>query len=798
MISEHSERLAMPDIHPQTPILVGVGQIIDRLGEDSYQAFSAVDLAAQATERALEDTQTDGAALRAMVDTVAGVRQSEMTIPGTTAPLGRSDNFPRSVAARLAMNPKRAILEVGGGHSPQHLVTELAADIAAGRSRVAIALGSDAISTTRWFANKETRPNFTEHVEGDLEDRGYGLAGQMSVEAANHGLTDAPSLFALFENARRARLGLSRAEYADEIGRLFAPFTQVAARNPYASNPVARSANELTTPTEANRPIAEPYLRYVVARDQVNQGAAVILTSVDAARELGIPEHTWIFIHGHATCRERPLLDHEDFGVAPAAQLATRRALDMAGLTPDDIATWDFYSCFPVPVFNAAVDGLGLSPDDPRRLTVTGGLPFFGGAGNNYSMHAIAETVQRLRQCPGSYGFVGANGGVMSKYSTAVYSTAPTEWVPDESAELQAVIDAKPAVSQVTRAEGWATVETYTVKHGRDGVRTGIVIGRLERTGERFIAQAIESDKQALAILDLEQPVGQRIWITNTGPGNRFTVSPERAAELCPARPPALRAAYEHLRVERDGHLLIVTIDRPDVKNALIPPAHEELAEVFDAYLADDDLWVAILTGAGDSFCAGNDLSYAATGGQTYLPRSGFAGLTSREGINKPVIAAVNGPAVGGGFEAVLACHLVVADETAHFALSEVKVGLIATAGGIVRLPRIIPEKVATELLVTGRTITANELATIGVVNRLASAGGAVSAARDLAEEIMRASPSSVRHTLELMNETQGISDVAEAIGKRTSVFDDLMATEDAAEGMRAFAEKRTPIWRNR
>lgn len=789
----------MDRIDERTPVLIGVGQVIDRLDGDGYEALSPVDLAARASARALADTGIDAAAVAAAIDTVAGIRQFEISVPGARAPLGKSDNYPRSVARRISAEPRRAILEVGGGQGPQHLVTELAAEIAAGRSRVALAFGSEAISTARALANAPERPDFTEHVEGDLEDRGYGLAGLVSMEGTNHGLSDAPSQYAIAENARRARLGLSRAEYAERIGELFAPFTRVAAENPYAAAPVERSAAELVTPSAANRPIADPYTRYVVARDQVNQGAAVLLASVEAARALGVPESAWVYIHGHADLRERGLMDRVDLSSSPAARRATALALDMAGVGTGDVDAWDFYSCFPIAVFNVAVDALDLEPDDPRGLTLTGGLPFFGGAGNNYSMHAIAEMVHRVRSRPGSYGFVGANGGILSKYSAAVYSTTPRNWQDDRSAPVQRELDAVPAVPQTSRPEGAATIETFTIVHRRDGAATGIVIGRLDATGERFLARGWDGDDALLALLSSEQPIGQSVWVTPTGPGNRVAVDRRDAERLQPPRAPALRDDYTYVRVERDGHLLTVTIDRPDARNALFPPAHEELAEVFDAFFADPDLWVAILTGAGEqAFCAGNDLVYSSTGKPNYLPLSGFAGLTSRRGMTKPVIAAVNGFAMGGGFETALACHLVVADETAQFALSEVRVGLIAGAGGVVRLPRMLPEKLANELILTGRRMGALEAQDRGVVNRVVPAGRALEGARALADEILGVSPTSVRLSLQVMEETRGIADVVDAVVHRSGAFDELMSSADAIEGISAFAQKRAPQWSNR
>jgi acetyl-CoA C-acetyltransferase len=181
-----------------------------------------------------------------------------------------------------------------------------------------------------------------------------------------------------------------------------------------------------------------------------------------------------------------------------------------------------------------------------------------------------------------------------------------------------------------------------------------------------------------------------------------------------------------------------------------------------------------------------------------WVPKNGFGGLTSRRHMPKPVIAAVNGYAMGGGCEIALACHLVVADATAQFALSEVKVGLAAGAGGLVRLPRAIPPKVATEMILTGRRITAEEALGYGLVNRVVNSGTALDGARALAAEILDGSPTSVRISLQVMEETRGIPDVIDAVTHPTTAFDDLMASEDAIEGLTAFAQKRCPNWRNR
>ncbi|MGW2572122.1 acetyl-CoA acetyltransferase [Streptomyces sp. NPDC001537] len=787
----------LTDLDPATPVLIGVGQASERTQDPGYRGLSPVELAAAAAREALADTGADVSAVAAAIGTVAGVRQFEISTPGAPAPLGKSDNYPRSVARRIGAEPARAILEPAGGQAPQRLVNELAAAIAAGRETVALVFGSEAISTVQHLAGAEDRPDFTETVGGQLEDRGMGLKGLITREQQLHGLTDAPSQYALFENARRARLGLGRKEYAAAMGELFAPFTEVAAGNKHASAPTVRSPEELTTPTEKNRPIADPYTRYLVARDKVNQGAAVLLASVAAARLLDVPEDRWVFLHGHADLRERDLMDRPDLSRSPASAEAVRHALEIAGVPVEDLATLDLYSCFPAPVFNIC-DAFGIRADDPRGLTLTGGLPFFGGAGNNYSLHAIAETVHRMRATPGAYGLVGANGGTMSKYSVGIYSTTPAPWRPDDSAAVQAHLDSVPAPGRAHHADGWATVETWTVKYRRDGGRTGIVVGRLE-DGRRFLAQAADGDDELLDLLATGDPAGTRIYVRSFGFGNRVAVSEARMEELHPTRPPAFRETYEHVLVRRDGHVLEVTINRPQARNSLTPEANAELDEVFDAYFADPDLWVAILTGAGDAaFSAGNDLKYAASGKTVWVPKNGFAGLTSRRGMDKPVIAAVNGFAMGGGCEIALACHLVVADESAQFALSEVKVGLVAGAGGLVRLPRALPRKVATEIILTGRRISAAEALGLGMVNRVSPVGKALEAARDLAADILDGSPTSVRASLRIMSETEAVPDTVGAVDHPSAAIDDLIVSEDMAEGVMAFATKRSPRWKNR
>jgi acetyl-CoA C-acetyltransferase len=507
------------NLDSRTPVVVGVGQAAERIDDANYRGMSAVEVAAAAARAALDDCGAHIAAAAAAIDTVAGVRQFEIT-GVIKAPLGRSNNYPRSVANRIGATPTRAILEIVGGQGPQHLISELAAEIAAGRSEAAMIFGSDTTSTLRHFAQGSeglAKPDFTETVDGDLEDRGQGMENLVSRYTVSHGLTSAPIQYALLENARRAGTGLGPTAYRRQMGELFAPFTKIAAKNPFAAAPVERTVDELITVTERNRMISEPYPRLMVARDQVNQGAAALLMSVEAARRLGVPEENWVYLHGHADMEEQSLLTRPDLGHSPAAVMAVREALAMAGIGIDDIATFDLYSCFPVPVFNIC-DGMGLATDDPRGLTMTGGLPFFGGAGNNYSMHAVAETVAQMRSASGQFGLVSANGGILSKHSVGIYSSTPAEWKPDRSARLQAQVAGWPTEPVTENADGDATIETYTVR--RDGGQPlGIIIGRLVADDSRFLATT--EDDELTALLIEGEPLGRKVRVQSFDYGNR-------------------------------------------------------------------------------------------------------------------------------------------------------------------------------------------------------------------------------------------------------------------------------------
>jgi len=259
--------------------------------------------------------------------------------------------------------------------------------------------------------------------------------------------------------------------------------------------------------------------------------------------------------------------------------------------------------------------------------------------------------------------------------------------------------------------------------------------------------------------------------------------------------------AYEHIRVDREGHVTIITLNRPDVMNALHSPAHFEMHEALDAFAADPEQWVGIITGAGErAFSAGNDLKHQATGGEMRSPPTGFAGLTSRFDLNKPLIAAVNGVAMGGGFETALACDIIVAAEGAVFALPEPRVGLAALAGGLHRLPRAIGVKRAMGMILTGRRVSAAEGAELGFVNEVVPAAELMAAARRWAGQIAELSPMSIRASKEAVFKGLDEPTLEAAIKgqNRYPAVSALFTSEDFVEGPLAFSQKRAPNWKGR
>jgi enoyl-CoA hydratase/carnithine racemase len=257
-------------------------------------------------------------------------------------------------------------------------------------------------------------------------------------------------------------------------------------------------------------------------------------------------------------------------------------------------------------------------------------------------------------------------------------------------------------------------------------------------------------------------------------------------------------ADYRFCTVVDEGHVRIVMINRPEVMNALHSEAHWEFDGVWNEFAARDDLWIGIITGAGErAFSAGNDLKVQAAGRRTPRPKTGFAGLTHRFDLDKPLIAAVNGVAMGGGFETALACDIIVATENATFALPEPRVGLIA-GSGTHRLPRLIGEKRALGMILTGRRVSAAEGERLGFINEVVPPGEALAAARRWAEQILECSPMAIRASKQVVCKSLDEPTLAAAMTRTYPAQEANLKSQDYIEGPRAFAERRKPNWQNR
>ena len=772
------------------PIIVGVGQVVDHWdGRDLDQSSSPISLITESIKRAQADAGVFD--LVEKIDTLAVVRAYTDSLRKPFDPFGKAKNFPAAVIEAASLSPKRTIYSTAGGEQPQSLVNELSEDIARGDIRMAMITGGEALATLKTALKKQLALDWSSEADADIEERGTQTDFISKYEMVN-GMGLPPQTYAAMEQALRARLGMSKVQYLDYMGGICAGLCKTAQQNPYSQYPQAKSAEFLATASKDNYPICDPYLKWLIAQDAVNQASTLILTSVGYAKELGIDPDQWIYLHGYSDVKEKLVSERPDLSKSKALELAISGAISSAGIAAGDIAYRDIYSCFPI-VVHLASEVLGLDPVSDQ-MSMTGGLSFFGGAGNNYSTHAIATVVEKLRQDRQAYGLVLANGGFMSKQSAGVYSAkTPQAWAEISSEALQAEVDAQPEC-KLLNEDCTAVIEAYTVRHDRNGITHAYLFARNDQGRVMAVAPA---DHRATmqALHKFDNPVGQTVNIIHRG-GKNILSNPHTLG--VPMSDDFLAREFKYVELKRDGNVLEITFNRPEAYNALFSAAHFELAEIFDEFERDQDLWVAIVTGAGEkAFCSGNDLKVSASGGDMSMPASGFAGLCSRTNREKPVIAAVNGVAMGGGLEIILACDVAIADPIASFALPEVKVGLFAAAGGLQRLTRQIGEKAAMELILTGRKVGPDEASQLGLINSICEAGGVMDAARALAKTIAGNSPTSIRASKRVLNAVDSLGDWDKALELSYKEIVKLIQSKDTREGMTAFVEKRKPNWVN-
>ena len=474
------------------PVIVGVGEVTDR-APDPAQGLEPLALMEQALRLAQADA---GAALLARLDSLSIVNQ-------VTWPYA---DMPAQLAARIGARPAHAVYGPVGGESPVRFLHQAAARIATGQSEVAAVCGAEAQSTLTRARRAGIELPWTPKPETfDPPLRGIDF---LHSAAINLGVFMPTNVYPFYENATAFAWGQSPAQAQAESGRVWAQYARVAEANPYAWLKRGYTAREIVTPSAENRLIAWPYTKLMVANPNVNQGAALILTSLAAAREAGIADGHCIFIHGGAAANEpRDYLMRDTYHASPAQDAVLHDTVSLAG--EDGFTAFELYSCFPC-VPKMAARTLGLAPDTVP--TVTGGLTFFGAPLNTYMTNAACAMTRRLRDGGGSGLLYGQGEFVTKHHALAVSSIPPRDDAILRASSVQDRADARRgAVPQFsTEAEGGANIETFTVIYDREGAPShGVVIARM-RSGERVLARVAEIDEIARLTDARQTPIGAR------------------------------------------------------------------------------------------------------------------------------------------------------------------------------------------------------------------------------------------------------------------------------------------------
>lgn len=479
------------DLDPRLPIIVGAGQVMVR--DATSDPLEPADLMAEALRQA--ETESGGTGLLTNADQVLTV--SELS--------WKYRNPALAVAERIGASPRRLATSVVGGNLADVMVARAAADIQAGVSDIIVIAGGEATRTRSRLRKAGIEPDWTTQSDAiDLPETIGDLRPLVNDIENSRGVRLPVHVYPLFEVALRARLGLSIDAHIDRIGGLWSAFADVAADNPNAWIRTPPSASEITTASAENRMIAWPYTKRLCSNNQVDQGAAVILTSVAAAERAGVPRDQWVFLHaGTEAIDHWNVSNRVDLCSSPALRTAGRDAFALAGITPDDIAHIDLYSCFPAAVQIGAIE-LGLIPATDtagtgwggvgatRPLTVTGGMTFAGGPLNNYPTHGLATMVETLRNDPGSLGLCTANGGYTTEHAVLIASTTPPAAGAYRHSNPQAEVDALPSVVCDDTYVGEVTVESATVVF--EDVASHALISTRTPDGHRSWGQSTDAD----------------------------------------------------------------------------------------------------------------------------------------------------------------------------------------------------------------------------------------------------------------------------------------------------------------
>ena len=478
-----------------TPVIIGVGEITDRTRELD-RALEPLAL----MEHALRAAETDaGATLLAQVDAIDVV--AEYSWP--------YEDAPGLLATRIGARPRRLHYGVAGGESPVKFMHEAALAISRGESEISVVVGAEAAYTVA--AAMKQGSMLAHWGKRDVRAKLITGADLSCPLAVKHGVAMPTHVYPFYENAAQAHWGQTQREALAESGEIWSAFSRAAAANPHAWLPTALEPASITTPTQSNRLIAWPYTKSMVANPQVNQGAAVILSSWGKAQALGIAAEHCVFIHGGAAANEpRDYLARDQYFESHAQNVVLEAAVDIAGGSTDQLDLIELYSCFPC-VPKMARRSLKLPAG--RSLSVTGGLSFFGAPLNNYMTHAAASLVRGLRGTEPRKGLLYGQGEYVTKHHALVLSSRPAR-IPvlpsDYRLEDRAQQRRGDIPKLIMEYAGSARIETFTVVYDRKGVAEHGTVIALNAAGERLMSRVPAADEKTLAFLsDLDAcPVG--------------------------------------------------------------------------------------------------------------------------------------------------------------------------------------------------------------------------------------------------------------------------------------------------
>ena len=483
-------------IDGRSPCIIGVARHTWRAGEETVPEPLAMWEAV--VRGAVDDTGAPGAL--AAVDSLHLVHCMSWDYDDPT----------RRLADRLGIEPGHRQVSVLAGTAGQRMVNAAAERMLTGDAELAVVVGGEALATRRSARLAGAAPAWS-HPAADRERPPIDLDEWVWPTEWAHGVLQPTLTFAALDTARRAALGADPDEYRRGEAELLSRICDVAASDPGAWFPRRRTAAEIATPTRENRVISTPYTKYMVAVMDVDMAAAVVVATHDRADALGVPRDRRVYLRGWSFGRdathvaERPRLD-----ASPAMAAVASDALARAGIGVDELTHLDLYSCFASSVLFAA-DALGIAPDDPRGLTVVGGLPYHGGPASNYTTHAVAGLVERLRAAGTGYGLVTGVGMHMTKHVWAVYGTEPGPVAPPDYGAVQARIDHEPPRTVVAQVDGpvGATVGCWSVTHDRAGSPESALVVADVDGGARAYGRARDPD--TVAALSVGEWVGRRI-----------------------------------------------------------------------------------------------------------------------------------------------------------------------------------------------------------------------------------------------------------------------------------------------